>query len=277
MSKVSSPQANDAWEVAVTAAKSASTTTSTTTVATAAKASAVKIGDNSFTIDAGKGNGADGNIAIEIKQSANAGEDSTAVFSNDGKTLTLTLDKGKTFTSDDIQKLISSANKDDNKPTYLDMTKFTVKADDAANDSIDASKLSGTTTTSLSGGASLPTFTSSKKAEVTNGTDDVVVEAGLDVSDHDHATHAISVLDKALAMVSTERGKLGAMQNRLEHTINNLNTSSENLSAAESRIRDTDMANEMMTYSKSNILSQASQAMIAQAKSQPEQVLQLLR
>lgn len=78
-------------------------------------------------------------------------------------------------------------------------------------------------------------------------------------------------------MVSTERGKLGAMQNRLEHTINNLNTSSENLSAAESRIRDVDMANEMMKYSKSNILTQASQAMIAQAKSQPEQVLQLLR
>lgn len=187
------------------------------------------------------------------------------------------MDKGKNFTSSDIQKLIASANNDDNKPTYLDMTKFTVKADDAANDSIDASTLSDTATANLSGGVSLQTFTSDSKAGVTNGTDDVVVESGLDVSDHDHATHAISVLDKALAMVSTERGKLGAMQNRLEHTINNLNTSSENLSAAESRIRDVDMANEMMKYSKSNILTQASQAMIAQAKSQPEQVLQLLR
>ena len=66
------------------------------------------------------------------------------------------------------------------------------------------------------------------------------------------------------------------MQNRLEHTINNLNTSSENLTAAESRIRYTDMANEMSEYSKNNILQQASQAMLAQAKSAPQSVLQLL-
>ncbi|NLJ15964.1 MAG: flagellin, partial [Clostridiales bacterium] len=67
-----------------------------------------------------------------------------------------------------------------------------------------------------------------------------------------------------------------ALQNRLEHTINNLSTSSENLTAAESRIRDTDMAKEMMNFTKSNILQQAAQAMLAQANAQPQAVLQLL-
>ncbi|CAM5442243.1 hypothetical protein BSAF29S_05730 [Bacillus safensis subsp. safensis] len=74
-----------------------------------------------------------------------------------------------------------------------------------------------------------------------------------------------------------ERSKLGAVQNRLEHTINNLGASGENLTAAESRIRDVDMAKEMSEFTKNNILSQASQAMLAQANQQPQNVLQLLR
>ncbi|MET2869679.1 flagellin [Exiguobacterium profundum] len=102
-------------------------------------------------------------------------------------------------------------------------------------------------------------------------------EFALDVSDSTKATAAVSVLDSAIAKVSAERSKLGAAQNRLEHTINNLGTSAENLQAAESRIRDVDMAKEMMNFTKNNILNQAAQAMLAQAKSQPEAVLQLLR
>ncbi|ATH71834.1 MULTISPECIES: flagellin Hag [Bacillus] len=84
-------------------------------------------------------------------------------------------------------------------------------------------------------------------------------------------------VDAAINKVSTERGKLGAVQNRLEHTINNLGASGENLTAAESRIRDVDMAKEMSEFTKNNILSQASQAMLAQANQQPQNVLQLLR
>jgi flagellin len=99
----------------------------------------------------------------------------------------------------------------------------------------------------------------------------------LDITDHDKATAAIKVVDKAIESVSAERSKLGAYQNRLEHTINNLNTSSENLTAAESRIRDVDMAKEMMASTKNSILSQAAQAMLAQANQQPQGVLQLLR
>ena len=88
---------------------------------------------------------------------------------------------------------------------------------------------------------------------------------------------AVSTINKAIETVSGERAKLGAVQNRLEHTIANLGTSSENLTAAESRIRDVDMAKEMSIFSKNNILSQAAQAMLAQANQQPQQVLQLLR
>ncbi|UDF16828.1 flagellin Hag [Bacillus pumilus] len=87
----------------------------------------------------------------------------------------------------------------------------------------------------------------------------------------------LSIVDAAINQVSAQRGKLGAVQNRLEHTINNLGASAENLTAAESRIRDVDMAKEMSEFTKNNILSQASQAMLAQANQQPQNVLQLLR
>jgi len=112
---------------------------------------------------------------------------------------------------------------------------------------------------------------------VTNGTDSTTREAALDVSSYETATAAIKTVEDAISKVSAERSKLGAFQNRLEHTINNLGTSSENLTAAESRVRDVDMAKEMMNFQKNNILSQAAQAMLAQANQQPQGVLQLLR
>lgn len=101
--------------------------------------------------------------------------------------------------------------------------------------------------------------------------------ASLKVGNQGQANVAIKVIDTATQKVSTERSKLGSVQNRLEHTINNLGTSSENLTAAESRVRDVDMAKEMMEFTKNNILSQAAQAMLAQANQQPQGVLQLLR
>ncbi|CDG01260.1 Putative Flagellin protein FliB(C) [Clostridium chauvoei JF4335] len=100
---------------------------------------------------------------------------------------------------------------------------------------------------------------------------------GSDVSTRELASGSIKTINSAIEQVSTQRSKLGAVQNRLEHTINNLNTSSENLTAAESRVRDVDMAKEMMAFSKNNILSQAAQAMLGQANQQPQGVLQLLR
>ncbi|NLO39461.1 MAG: flagellin [Ruminiclostridium sp.] len=108
-------------------------------------------------------------------------------------------------------------------------------------------------------------------------TADAVTEAGIDVSSQATASNAISTIQNAIETVSAERSKLGAYQNRLEHTIANLGTSSENLTAAESRVRDVDMAKEMMEFTKNNILQQAATAMLAQANQQPQGVLQLLQ
>ena len=98
----------------------------------------------------------------------------------------------------------------------------------------------------------------------------IKIEPGFDFDD------TLKVVDKAIEEVSKQRSALGAMQNRLEHTIANLDNAAENLSAAESRIRDVDMAAEMMEFTKNNILQQASTAMLAQANMAPQLVLQLL-
>ncbi len=100
--------------------------------------------------------------------------------------------------------------------------------------------------------------------------------ANADVSTQDSANKAIDMVDSAVKTVSMQRASLGALQNRLEYTVNNLTTTNENLTAAESQIRDTDMATEMINYTKYNILQQASQAMLAQANQAPQAVLQLL-
>ncbi|MCD6450002.1 MAG: flagellin [Thermotogaceae bacterium] len=100
---------------------------------------------------------------------------------------------------------------------------------------------------------------------------------GLDVSDQNSAERSIMIVDAAIHRVSTARAKLGAIQNRLEHTISNLGVASENLTAAESRIRDADMAKEMMAFTKQQILLQSAMSMLAQANAIPQNVLQLMR
>ena len=97
------------------------------------------------------------------------------------------------------------------------------------------------------------------------------------INDKDSASAAADGIRQVSSYVSDERGKLGAQQNRLDHTVNNLTTASENVSAANSRIRDTDMAKEMMAYTSKNVIAQAAQSMLAQANSQPQNVLSLLQ
>ena len=99
---------------------------------------------------------------------------------------------------------------------------------------------------------------------------------GISISSQISANGAITTINKAIENVSKERSKLGSVQNRLEHTIKNLDNVSENLQASESRIRDVDMAKEMMEFTKQNILSQAATSMLAQANMAPQNVLQLL-
>lgn len=117
----------------------------------------------------------------------------------------------------------------------------------------------------------------SASLNVTDGSSSTVTEYALDLTSASSANNAITVIQNAINTVSTQRANLGAYQNRLEHTINNLGVASENLTAAESRITDVDMAKEMMTFTKDNILNQAATAMLYQANQQPQSVLQLLR
>jgi flagellin len=155
----------------------------------------------------------------------------------------------------------------------LDATSVTFAA------GVTLTKSATATTSGGIGGTVTVAQTDSSAATFANGeqTAAAVAAGGIDISTQANANTAISTLNAALESVSDERSKLGAFQNRLDHTINNLGTTAENLTASESRIRDVDMAKEMMEFTKNNILTQAAQAMLAQANQQPQGVLQLLR
>ncbi len=99
----------------------------------------------------------------------------------------------------------------------------------------------------------------------------------INISDQSYASKAVDVIREVIDEVSMQRSQIGAIQNRLDYTINNLDTAKENIENSNSRIRDTDMAKEMMNYTQSNVLTQAAQAMLAQANTQPQNVLQLLQ
>ncbi|AFQ45764.1 flagellin [Desulfosporosinus meridiei] len=211
--------------------------------------------------------------AIAANSTLNAKYDSSA----SGNTITLTQKAGQ-------ESMVVAEAKTGTSAKDGFEAKFQVGANTAQSMTIEvndmraeALKISGTTASGTITASNGTVASLTATQEVTDGTNNTSVEYALDVSTHDKATAAISVLDDAIQSVSAERSKLGAYSNRLEHTITNLGTSSENLTAAESRIRDVDMAKEMMNFQKNNILSQAAQAMMAQANQQPQGVLQLLR
>ena len=116
-----------------------------------------------------------------------------------------------------------------------------------------------------------------KTADLSSIAKNIGLTSSTNISSSSDAQSFVTKVDDALKAINAARSDLGAMQNRLEYTSNNLTTTTENLSAAESRIRDVDVAKEMVKLSKLNILNQASQAMVSQAKQQPESVTQLLR
>ncbi|MDX9872631.1 MAG: flagellin [Clostridia bacterium] len=230
-----------------------------------------------FTINAGAANGALGNFSITFAEGATEG----AAWS-DGA-LTITLDQTKTdYTAESIQTLIQGATTD--APEGLDMSLFTVTGtgtvDASAKELAATSALAGGVTasegvTQTTGNIALLRVSDADIASVNTdagaaalANSGVLTQAGADA--------AISNVNAAIVQVSSERSKLGAYQNRLEHTISNLGTSAENLQASESRIRDLDMAAEMMQFTKNNILQQAATAMLAQANQAPQLVLQLL-
>lgn len=202
----------------------------------------------------------------------------------------LHLSTGKTYTEKDIENILKEAGYD-----------YSVKLEDTTNTDGDADgkiyfNVKGDAEVAITDGAgvgkdSVPNNGKGLTFQIgANGVEDQRVTlnvndmsssaigvANADVSTQDSAKAAIDMVDAAVKTVSMQRAGLGALQNRLEYTVNNLTTTNENLTAAESQIRDTDMATEMINYTKNNILQQASQAMLAQANQQPQAILQLLQ
>ncbi|GIO12283.1 flagellin [Cohnella xylanilytica] len=134
---------------------------------------------------------------------------------------------------------------------------------------LDNTKFNGISISGTSGGASILVDDNSQRIVISTIDNSKLTGLG--------SSKALSAIEAAITSASTERAKLGAKQNRLEYTSNNLGTTVENLQASESRIRDTDMAKEMVNLSKNQILLQSAQAMLAQANSAPQGVLSLLR
>lgn len=225
------------------------------------------------------------------KENVTVDKDKAFNYGTSGAEVTLHLSTGKTYTNKDIENLLKEAGYD----VSVELTDS--KATDGDKDGqIYFNVAGGTAAVALAGGAGVGKdgITTTGKGLTfqigANGVEDQRVTlsvndmsssaigvAKADVSTQDAANQAIDMIDAAVKTVSMQRAGLGALQNRLEYTVNNLTTTNENLTAAESQIRDTDMATEMINYTKNNILQQASQAMLAQANQQPQAILQLLQ
>ena len=157
----------------------------------------------------------------------------------------------------------------------VDYTGVTTAAGALAAITAAAEKVFGTSVTVAAAGTTGVSFTGATPASTATASE--VAAASPVFSQKSGATEAIDKIDAAITDVSKVRSQLGAVQNRFDHTINNLHVAVENLTSSESRIRDTDMASEMVSFTRAQILSQAGTAMLAQAKSIPQSVLQLLQ
>jgi flagellin len=214
-------------------------------------------------------------------------------FSGGSVAITLgTKDLAAEFTAEQITQAVQNAAKYilDTNPAdtngainYLDFqVEFSGKLSGAADSALTMGATAMVATGATAGGLTFQ-IGSNKDAnqqvnlKIGNMSSAGLALTGVSISTQESANNAIKTIDDAINKVSGTRADLGALQNRLEHTVNNLGTTSENLTSAESRIRDVDMAAEMVELTKNNILSQAAQAMLAQANTQPQGVLQLLQ
>ena len=208
-------------------------------------------------------------------QNANADIKAGDKFTLNGKTYEFVTDANAKVSEGAIGVIVGA----DKNATLANLNKALesagVEAEYKTNDIVFAAKNNGAALTLQIG----DTSEDFNQMEVSVGDmhTDALGIAGIDISTQAGAQAAVDKIKSAINSVSSTRGDLGAIQNRLEHTINNLSVTAENMTAAESRIRDVDMANEMMAYTKNNILVQSSQAMLAQANQIPQGVLQLLQ
>ncbi|XOQ49352.1 MAG: Flagellin [Eubacteriales bacterium] len=225
----------------------------------------------------------------------NASGSITAAFDDATGGLTITLgtkDTEASFTAEQITAAVraaAAAYANGGTTNALEISQlyssFEVKFEGAITGAADASLTATATPMGASGGNDGLTLqigaSNSPDQQVTLKIGNMTT-AGLGLTDvevdtQENALAAISTIDDAINIVSGVRADLGALQNRLEHTVSNLGVTSENLTSAESRIRDVDMAKEMMDMTKNNVLAQAAQSMLAQANQQPQNVLKLLQ
>ena len=261
-----------------------SLSTSTTTTLKGAETGAKAAVDLKFTF-AEQFKGKVINVALEHE---GTGDDTIkATVGADGK-ITLKMDATKDHSASAIKEALANAN----------ITAVAAEDQAKMNSLLASATVTGAGTTGVTGGdgfTATATTTPAKGKSLTLQIGDTSKDfnqmavsvgdmhgealgiADIDISTQVGAQTAVDKIKSAINSVSSTRGDLGAIQNRLEHTINNLSVTSENMTAAESRIRDVDMANEMMAYTKNNILVQSSQAMLAQANQLPQGVLQLLQ
>ena len=262
-------------------------TATTATVSGAANAGTNKAGIDLTVTFAGQYNGTN----LNINTVTHAADTLTVEVAADGK-ITLKADATKSYTADQIKEAFVKADVSAIKDTELqkEMKKL-----------LGTATITGKGIEGVAGGTTFATTTGTAAKVNPNGkaltlqigdtsadfnqmdvsVSDMHTKAlgidDIDISTQAGAKAAVDKIKAAINSVSSTRGDLGAIQNRLEHTINNLSVTAENMTAAESRIRDVDMANEMMAYTKNNILVQSSQAMLAQANQIPQGVLQLLQ
>ncbi|MCH5273749.1 MAG: flagellar hook protein [Lachnospiraceae bacterium] len=301
----------DTTGVATVAGKKAKTTDGGTAITTD---TSKFVGSNKIEITANK-YGKDMNITITLSFDAENGEEEVKLataptYDMKGENLdaavtqnasyTVKLLTGKEYTAEDIEKILKEAGID----VSVKLSGTDTPGTDEPNTIMVTDKNLAAVDLALTGGTGLgdeDAFFTQPNYDTTAGSDGMTLQVGANqgqtisfninnmnaislgvngtnvrVDEQTKAASSISAIDKAIEKVSKQRSALGAVQNRLEHTIANLDTAAENLQTAESRIRDVDMAEEMVEYSKNNILSQASQSMLAQANQANQSVLSLL-
>ena len=229
-----------------------------------------------------------GNLNVTVAKGTQ-GDPLKVVVANTG-VITITADVEKSYSADDIKTALANAD----VTAITDATQKAKVQELLATVSVTGSGIKGATGyTAIDNGTGTAAGPTGKaltlqigdtsadfnqmKVSVSDMHTDALGIKDIDISNQAGAKAAVDKIKAAINSVSSTRGDLGAIQNRLEHTINNLSVTAENMTAAESRIRDVDMANEMMAYTKNNILVQSSQAMLAQANQIPQGVLQLLQ
>ena len=229
------------------------------------------------------------NFVISTEQDMSPGRETVEV-DEDTETATLHLATGTHYTNDDIERLLKKAglnykvsltdkvSPDGNKDgsVYFNTAGSVTISETTAGQGVGIESVADPGDRIIFQIGANGTEDQQVGMDIVNASSGALGVADVDVSTQDGANSAIEDIDKAIKTVSAYRAKMGALQNRMEKSVNSLNTSNENLTSAESQIRDTDMAAEMVEYQKNNILQQASQSMLAQANQQTNGVLSLL-